>query len=111
MEALRYLGLLALFVFLAGFIVFIGWDEPLRYRFMSPVAIAAEERALRPVPEPQSEEESRAQVAAGTALDRAPWRRDRRGRVRYSPEFDTRTMGTPTETRERQNLFSGEGAR
>lgn len=81
MDVLRYLGLLALFVFLAGFIVFIGWDEPLRYRFMSPAAIAVEERALRPPADSPEAEEAPAQVATGAPLDRAPWK-DGRGRGR-----------------------------
>jgi hypothetical protein len=34
-------------------IMMIGWDEPLRYRFMSRASIAEEEAALFPTPAPR----------------------------------------------------------
>jgi hypothetical protein len=42
----------AVWLLLVISVVIIGWDEPLRYKFMSRAQIAAEERALLPPPPP-----------------------------------------------------------
>lgn len=96
MEAFRYLALVAMYCLVAGLIIFIGWDEPLRYRFMSPVTIAAEESAMRPLGETAPPADPPEPVSTGSALDRGPWRADRQGR-NYSRD-DARAIGTPTET-------------
>lgn len=80
METLRYLGFLAVCGLAAIVIIFVGWDEPLRYRFMSPVAIAAEESARHPLPEVAPPTEPPEQASRGSALEQGPWRMDRHGR-------------------------------
>ena len=49
-----FIGCIRLLVvlLLAGVIVAVGWREPLRYRFMSPLDIAMEEHAMFPPPPP-----------------------------------------------------------
>lgn len=98
MEALRYLALVAMYCVAAGLILFVGWDEPLRYRFMSPGAIAAEESALRPVVEPAPPADPPEHPSTRNALDRGPWRTERQGKVSASRDSDTRGTGSPGET-------------
>ena len=80
METLRYLAFLAVCGLGAILIIFVGWDEPLRYRFMSPVAIAAEERARHPLAEAPPPTDPPQQPATGSPLEQGPWRMDRHGR-------------------------------
>jgi hypothetical protein len=41
---------LAVWLLVAACIVVVGWEEPIKYRFMSAASVAAEERALMPPP-------------------------------------------------------------
>ncbi|MGB8169987.1 MAG: hypothetical protein WCF18_20960 [Chthoniobacteraceae bacterium] len=90
-HALAFLGVCAA-------IIFIGWHEPLRYRFMSPAEIVE----LEGDPEPVRQNWQSTSSLKGTALDRAPYE-VREGKVRYSKGFDPRQMGAPTETDQRAN--------
>ena len=109
MNYLRTLGTFAFFLALSAFIIFVGWDEPLRYRTLSRVDITAEENALRPPgPTPRPGLQSH---LTGSALDRAPWSTDKQGRVQYSHDFDTRTLGTRTEASGRANTFKSGDSR
>ena len=74
----------------ATFIVQMGWNEPLSYRFKSPAAIAAEEQAMFPPPAPRT----RAPFASrGTALDRGPYGGTRRGSGLYVPGNSMTPLG------------------
>ena len=80
---------------LAG-VIYVGWDNPLRYRFMSPTAVATEQRIAREGTEAGSQESTQQWRPMGTALDRAPYEVVN-GRVKYSSNFDPRKTGSPTE--------------
>ncbi len=75
-------------------IIIIGWNEPLRYRFMSPGQLAEVEGDRE---EPARQEWRSTSSAKGTALDRAPYE-VKSGKLKYSENFDSRKMGAPTET-------------
>jgi hypothetical protein len=90
-HALVFLGICAA-------IIFIGWREPLRYRFMSPDEIAEVEGDRHPAPRPWQP----ASNPSGTALDRAPYE-VKGGKLRYSEQYDSREMGSRTETDRRKN--------
>jgi hypothetical protein len=95
----------------AVFIVQMGWDEPLSYRFKSPVQVAMEERLYAPpTPAPKARFEDWRPL--GTALDRGAYTRQRNGDVLFNPETqDGHRMGTATETGQRPNMYrSGDGA-
>lgn len=49
---LANLANLAVWLLVAACIVVFGWDEPIRYHFMSAASVAAEEKALMPPPTP-----------------------------------------------------------
>lgn len=89
----------------AALIVWVGWKEPLRYRFMSQAQIDEEQFALIP----QTQVESNQWSPRGTALDRAPYRRTKDGVLRYSRTHDARETGVPTESGIRPNTRGGEG--
>jgi hypothetical protein len=59
------LARLAVWLLLAASLIVTGWDEPLRYKFMSIEAIEAEERRLLEVKPPV-----RQWQPSGTALDK-----------------------------------------
>ena len=84
------------FLAICAWIVYVGWYEPLRYRFLGAEEIAAEARAAAPMEETSSEWKPQ-----GTALDRAPYR-IRRGEVSYTRNLDPRRVGTATEAERRQ---------
>ena len=44
----------AVWLLLVTCIVVVGWDEPLKYKFMSRAQIMAEEKKLEPMPVPRS---------------------------------------------------------
>lgn len=96
------IGTLVVLLIAAG-IVWLGWNEPLSYRFMSQEEITRRELELNPPPTPRSIPGTAEWNPNGTALDRAPWRRTRSGDVRYSREFDGREVGVPTESGKRPN--------
>jgi hypothetical protein len=50
---LANLANLAVWLLVAAFIVVFGWNEPLRYRFMSRASVAEEEKAFMPTPVPR----------------------------------------------------------
>src|SRR3954470_1164537 len=81
------------FIGICAAIVVIGWNEPLRYRFMSPAEIAEVEASLAPPPRTWQP----ASNPKGTALDRAPYE-VKEGKLKYSNKFDPKNMGAPTET-------------
>ncbi len=76
-------------------IVWLGWEEPLSYRFMSREAIAERELVLHPPPPPPPAKGE--WTSQGTALDRVPDYRDRMGRSRYNESYDHRPIGMPME--------------
>jgi hypothetical protein len=88
------------FLGICGAIIFVGWNEPLRYRFMSSEAIVEQETP----PEPPRTQWLPVARPTGTALDRAPYE-IREGKVRYSRSFDSKQMGAPTETDRRANTI------
>jgi hypothetical protein len=94
LHALVFLGI-------CGAIIFIGWNEPLRYRFMSPEAIAEEESPQTEVPSPWHLVDGQ----SGTSLDRAPYARDSLGNIKYRKNFDNRKVGIPTESGSRENTL------
>jgi len=86
-------------------ILWIGWNEPLRYRFLSPEELA-QERGLTQGPQrgsapPNMRDLPAAASAswrpAGTSLDRAAYD-VKNGSITYSANYDPRHVGTPTET-------------
>ncbi len=91
-----------LFWFMAAImIVATGWDEPLRYRFLSQGQIALEEGALRP---PPPRRDMTQWQPNGTALDRGAYRRNQWG-IQYTRNSDSRALGTASETGMRSNAF------
>ena len=80
-------------------IIIIGWNEPLRYRFMSPSQIAEVEGDRE---EPERQEWRSTSSLKGTALDRAPYVVGK-GKVKYTKGFDPRELGSPSETNQRTN--------
>jgi hypothetical protein len=89
----------------AFMIVVTGWNQPLRYQFMSKSDI---EQENAPPPPPPRVQMSNWQPI-GTALDRAPYTRRNDG-VHYTRNIDSMKMGTSTETSSRPNLrVSGAG--
>jgi len=79
---------------LAGLLVWVGWKEPLRYRFMTESEIAEAEAANFPITQVDASQWS----PKGTALDRSPYRKTKDGMLRYSRNHDLRETGVPTET-------------
>lgn len=89
-----------LFVIFAAVILASGWNEPLRYLFMKKDEIMTEERAL--FPDRPANRSSNEWNAAGTSLDRAPYKTNNDG-LEYTNNFDGRQMGTRSETDRRAN--------
>jgi hypothetical protein len=103
------MGKLLVYLVAFGALLFFGWDEPLRYRFMSAKEIAADKG------EDDQHAHSSTTVAsmrswqpAGTSLDRAPYE-VKNGIVKYSKNFDPRQAGSPTETDYRLNTKRAAG--
>ena len=96
---------IGIFIVLAGIIVLSGWNEPLRYLFMRPDEIHAEESALFPPRPPRSSPSGWS--PAGTSLDRGPYRPNNDG-LEYTGNFDSRNMGTRSEVERRKNT-KGQG--
>jgi hypothetical protein len=86
------------------FVVQMGWDEPLRYRTMTPQEIASEEKGLEPPP-PSPRSSMSDWRPMGSALDRAPYRRMGNGGIIYSRNVDPNYMGPVTETQRRGTTF------
>lgn len=84
-------------------VVIAGWNEPLRYLFMSPQQISAEELAMFPEPD---ESARRTTGLKGTALDRAPYRTLQDGTIEWSNDFDSRKPGPRTETERKENMHN-----
>jgi hypothetical protein len=91
------------FLIVAAVVLLAGWNEPLRYLFMSAAQIAHEER-LQFVP--PAAEKPVASGLKGSALDRAPYRTLKDGTIEYSLDFDSRKPGTRTETEGKDNLYN-----
>jgi hypothetical protein len=91
---------------IAGGIVWLGWNEPLSYRFMSQEDIAERELTLHPPPPRRATMQEWS--AQGTALDRAPYTRGKLGKIRYSDHygFDNREVGIPTESGSRSKTLN-----
>lgn len=88
----------------AVFIVQMGWDEPLSYRFKSPAQVTLDEQLYAPPPAPRAD--MTAWRPYGTALDRGGYKRSKDGGVEYNMNsVDPRGMGTTTETDHRLNVF------
>jgi len=83
-----------------GAVIFLGWNEPLSYRFKSAKEIRELEEAQQPVPSPTTSMSD--WIPGGTSLDRAPYEVTK-GHVRYSKNYDPKKMGTGSETGTRQN--------
>lgn len=90
------IGLFVLVLLAAG-IVWLGWDEPLSYRFMSRAEINERELVLHPPPPPPVKA---AWVPQGSGLERPPETWEQRDRNRNRP------MGIPTENARRIDLPS-----
>ena len=93
---------LGAFLLVAAAVALAGWNEPLRYLFMSSTDISAEEQALYP------QEDTGKRVVwrpNGTALDRAPYRTDNSG-LEYTGNIDGREMGTRSETESRKGIHN-----
>lgn len=84
-----------IFIILAAVIFVSGWNEPLRYLFMKPNEVMAEESAL--FPKEPARRPASGWKPDGTSLDRAPYRTNSDG-LEYTNNFDSRSMGTRTET-------------
>ena len=92
------------------FVVQMGWDEPLGYRFKTPQQIALEEQPLQPPPPPPRNNSMSNWRPMGSALDRAPYTRHSGGVITYSRNIDSQYMGPATETTRRGTTFiSGAG--
>ena len=89
-------------------VIYVGWDEPLRHRFMSPTAIASERRLAQQAEEAANPSQFPAWRPMGTALDRAPYE-VQKGVVKYSKNFDPRKTGSPTEVEYRKNTVRYNG--
>ena len=84
-----------------GAVIFLGWNEPLSYRFKSAKEIRELEEAQHPVPS-RTTTSMTDWIPGGTSLDRAPYEVSK-GSVRYSKNYDPKKMGTGSETGTRQN--------
>lgn len=102
------ISLFRAFLWLLGatFVVQMGWDEPLRYKFMSDQQIAVAEEALKPPP-PAERPKMAVWRPQGTALDRAPYRPLTGGGIIYSTNIDANGLGAATETQRRPNVYGG----
>jgi hypothetical protein len=88
----------------AVFIVQMGWDEPLSYRFKSPLQVAMDEQLYAPPAPPRPSVMT--WQPNGTALDRGGYKRNADGGIQYNPSsVDQRGIGTSTETGTRLNVF------
>ena len=88
----------AVFLALCVVVVCVGWNEPLRYRFMSEQEIAEVERPpATPAPTPRPSAMEWRSQQSGTSLDRAPYTIVN-GKVEYSEGYDSHKTGTATET-------------
>lgn len=85
-------------------VIVCGWNEPLRYRFLSANQIATEEQAIQP--EMVARDSQHQLSPAGTSLDRAHYE-VHRGTVYYSDKFDPKRMGNATETPWKPNIYGG----
>ena len=85
-----------IFIILAAVIFVSGWNEPLRYLFMKPNEVMTEESALFPK-EPPQQRSPYGWSPGGTSLDRSPYRTNNDG-LEYTNNFDSRSMGTRSET-------------
>jgi hypothetical protein len=89
-------------------LILVGWEQPLRYRFLSPEQIAEIER-----PTGQSVAgampKSTQWRPMGTSLDRAPYETHNQG-VIYTNNIDGLEMGTRSEQEAKANLYNGRGA-
>src|SRR3954468_17784597 len=95
----------------AVFIVQMGWDEPLSYRFKSPVQVAMDERLYAPPPPPQARTDFQTWRPLGTALDRAGYKRAPNGDIEYNANsMDAHHMGTSTETNAKPNIYQSGAA-
>ncbi len=128
-QVLGWVGFVAVMVA----IVFLGWNEPLSYRFMSPSEVS-EAKAQRmnydgasasrqvvnlrndgqvnyaPPAAPVAPAPSASWRPMGTALDRAPYD-SLHGDILYSENYDKNKMGSRTETGKLPNkTVAGAGA-
>ena len=90
------------FMGICAAVVFIGWREPLKYRFLSAEKIAEIERSFvqpeRGSPEWNAVNGPARWNPGGSSLDRAPWEK-KDGVVTYRPgSVDSRHLGLPTES-------------
>lgn len=90
----------------------LGWNEPLRYRFMSAKALEKERNPVRiDAPVAVSERPASSQWhPSGTALDRAPYKTTNEG-LEYTTNYDARRAGARTEAEVTPNKSSGAGSR
>lgn len=101
------------FLGISAGVLFVGWDEPLSYRFMSDQQIAEVEKPAEvtpPVVEPppiQSLQRMSEWQSSGTSLDRAPFD-TKNGRISYSENYDHKELGSPTESPLQQYKQRGE---
>ena len=96
------MGKLLVYLVAFGAVLFLGWDEPLRYRFMSTKEIAADKQENEPAESSSAIRTMRNWQPMGTSLDRAPYE-IKDGVVKYSKNFDPRKTGSASETDCRRN--------
>ena len=75
-------------------ILFAGWNEPLRFRFLSSAELAQERNPNSKVAAPTQPVTS--WRPAGSTLDRAPYD-VKHGQINFSQNYDPRKAGTVTE--------------
>jgi hypothetical protein len=86
------------FLAICAGVIFVGWHEPLSYRFMSPRSIAelegpvVDQAALERQKHPQNWN------PGGTSLDRAPWEKKGNTVYYHRDSIDSRELGLPTES-------------
>jgi hypothetical protein len=99
-----------LYLFVCAAVILVGWEQPLRYRFISSEQIAEIEAPPNSQSVVSHPPQPKSWRPMGTALDRAPYTTDNRG-VIYTENIDFREMGTRSEQERRTNLLQGQGAR
>jgi hypothetical protein len=93
-----------LFLAVCTAITAVGWNEPLRYRFMGAQEIADTEAAQSPPP-PPPRPGPREWNLQGAALDRAPWEK-KGNKIKYNTNgIDLRHVGAPTESDKRTDAI------
>lgn len=98
-----------LYFFVCAAVILVGWEQPLRYRFLSSEQIVEIEVPTNDQSVVSRPAQPNSWRPMGTSLDRAPYQSDNQG-VIYTDNVDFREMGTRSEQDRRKNLLQGRGA-